>query len=264
MELKANYQIDFKEKKTGFGSYHLYGVNGIYYPSVTSITGLLDNGKSGALIYWAKSQVIASVKEKINNILGKKVIINQKFIEENINLSFLKDKEALELAGNWGTQAHNAIDAFIVKKNPTEHLKSLEAKCAFENFKKMLEENEIKFVSGDIPVASIYYGFGGRLDALAITETNELILWDWKTSNAIKEDYHFQVAGYAIAFEETYSKKISSAKIARFSKGFNLQDKKGKTIKDFEIQDVNLEISKKGFLALLELKNILKYFKEKI
>lgn len=106
-------------------------------------------------------------------------------------------------------------------------------------------QNEIKSIVKDYIDFSLEKKFMGD---------NHTIIW--------RPDYHFQVAGYAIAFEETYGEKVEKAFIARFSKGHGLLDKKNNKIQDMEIQEVNLELSKKGFLSLLKIKNVLKKVKK--
>jgi hypothetical protein len=93
------------------------------------------------------------------------------------------------------------------------------------------------------------YGYAGTMDAVLETivpKTGERILTalDWKTSNAIRNEYALQVAAYAKAFEERTGEKISKAVVVRF----------GRRSETYEARAVNdLEKSFDVFCSALHL-----------
>lgn len=243
MELKSKYQIEYKEIKRGYSTQHLYIVDGVEYPSVSSILGILDDGKSGGLMGWAKKVAIENMAQALKQKLNESITITEEIINW-LSQEAKKEPERLrDEACDVGSQCHNAIDDMIKGiKDYERHLIDDRAKKAFENFISWFKSNNYEFISGDIPVVSVKYGFGGRLDALAKQDKN-IILLDWKTSNSIKTSYAYQVGGYAIALQETYDIKPKRAFVVRFSKD----------TEEVEEKEVNLKEAIQNFKYLIKL-----------
>ncbi len=256
MKIKCKYKIEYKEIKRGWTTQHLYCINGKEYPSVSSILGLLDDGKSGALMGWAKNVAIENIKQALNEKINQQITITNSLIEE---LSVIAKKEPERIkdeACDIGSQCHNAIDGYIKGEKYENYLINEKAKNAFNRFWEWFSKQNLKFITGDLPVVSIKYEYGGRLDALAINNKNKIVLLDWKTSNKISWSYSYQVAGYAIALEESYEIKPEKAYVIRFGKNDDVVEEK----------EVNLDNAKKAFKCLVRLyylnqKNL---FKEEI
>lgn len=251
VELKSKYQIEFKTVKRGFVEKHLYIVDGTEYPSVTAILGLIDDGKSGGLMGWARNVVLSNLKEALIIRKEQQVLLDDNFINEIIEEAKKEPDRLKDEACDVGSQCHNAIDEFIKGQDYETKLIDEKAKTAFQNFMDWINFNGYKFISGDIPVVSLKYGYGGRLDALGQTG-NDIILFDWKTSNSIRDTYLLQVSAYAIALQETYDIEAKHAFIVRFSKDNS----------DVEEKQVNLKKAKKCFLDLLKFKKSYDALKE--
>lgn len=257
MNLKPKYEITFKEIKRGFNVQHLYCVNGEEFPSATTVLSLLDDGKSGALMGWAKKISIQNMVDALKTHLNQNITITEETLDWLAQEAKREPERLKEMAANIGSQCHNSIDAFI--KNELDYEKYLiddEAKNAFNSFISWIKKQDIEFVLGDTPVVSTEYKVGGRLDAIGkLKGNNKLILFDWKTSNSIRNSYAYQCGIYLLCFQETFGKKIDYAYIVRFGK---------EQKENIEIKEIDIKKALAAAKALLKLYNLNKenLFKE--
>lgn len=230
-------QVEFKVIRRA----HIYTAGGVDYPSVTKILGVIDNGKSNALTIWARRQALNLAENELFAAIEQGVPLSYENISEIIKRADRQPDKVKDATADLGTRVHEAIDAYILGKEPVLDDESV---IGFTNFINWLGEEKIRIISGDIPVASPEYGYGGRLDAVGVNDKGEILILDWKTSNALRDEYPLQVGAYALAFEEVYGLHISGAKVVRF----------GKTDPaDFESRTVNLSKAKLAFLTALRL-----------
>lgn len=182
---------------------------GYYLPNkelVPGTTTIISRFKdSGALMHWAASQ---------GQLVERGVIKHW--------------RDAAENAANIGTQAHEAIEAFI-RGNPVDLTGSdPKVKQAYDNAMSWLQSTKIEIVPElqEIQLVSIDYKFGGTPDAIGLHE-GKLVLIDWKTSNSVYSDYLIQMAAYRHLIErglrmDTYQpfgiELAPGAYICRFAK----------------------------------------------
>lgn len=254
MELKPNFEISYKEIKRGLNIQHLYVVNNEAYPSVSTILGMLDDGKSAGLKYWGINIATENIRNALLEKINQSIVVNSELIDLLVEVAKREPDRLKQEACDVGSQCHNAIDGLIKgEKDYEKYLIDERAKRAFNNFMDWVKSNNIEFLSGDMPVVSIKYKFGGRLDALGKIN-NEIVILDWKTSNEIRQSYAYQVGGYAIALEETYNIIAKKAFIVKFAKDEKKIVKgKEQPIEQVEEKEVNLELAKAGFISLCEL-----------
>lgn len=187
-------------QQTRWAKYHTEA--GEQVPSVTTVIGRFKD--SGGLIYWAFKEGCAQGLEKAT-----------------------KPQMAFDLyrakAAEAGTMAHDMVEAHI----KGEELPKLEgapetiakANRSFDAFLKWKSMSKIEIRHTEVPLVSERYKFGGRIDAVGMIG-NELILLDWKTSNAVYADYTLQLAAYQLLWEETYPDHplVGGAHLLRFAK----------------------------------------------
>lgn len=239
---KPKIDVEFKIIKRA----HVYTAGGVNYPSVTKILGVIDNGKSNALAIWARREALKLAQNELFGALDNGTALTYENVSEIIKSADRQPDKLKDAAADLGTRVHDAIDAYILGKEPVLDDESV---VGFTNFIEWMGKEKIRIISGDIPVASPEWGFGGRLDSVGVNDKDEVIILDWKTSNALRSEYPLQVAAYAIAFEEMYGLKVSGAKVVRF----------GKTDPaDFEPRDVKLKEAKLAFLRALGLYKAMK------
>jgi hypothetical protein len=154
-------------------------------PGVTTVAGRFKD--SAALLFWAFKQGKSGAERLY---------------------------DSAEKAASIGTLTHSMIETHIDGEDPYSTLceltpaladpeMGLRADNAFKQYLKWEEQSGIKFLSKyqEISLVSEEYKFGGTPDALGKIG-NELVLIDWKTSNAVYMDYLLQLAAYKHLVEE--------------------------------------------------------------
>ncbi|HKJ75037.1 MAG TPA: hypothetical protein VKA19_13060 [Alphaproteobacteria bacterium] len=162
-------------------------------PSVTTILSRFK--ESGGLLYWANQA----------GLDGKTL------------------DEARMPAATAGTMAHDLVEAHINKRELPELQGDADtvakARSAFNTYLKWAEMNNLEIKHTEVSLVSEWHRYGGRLDAIGVSG-NELIMLDWKTSNAVYPDYILQLAGYKILWEENYPDHpiVGGFHLCRFAK----------------------------------------------
>lgn len=248
--MKAKFLVEPIEEK----GKHYYKVGDEKYPSVTGILGIIDGGKSTALMNWAKKMSVNLIESELVNHIGEN--ISEETISVICSAGLKEPEKVFEKAGNLGSVVHYLIDKWIEcelngKKfhkddylHPGDNFYD-EVDTPFENFLLWTRDYKIKWIMGDTCVASPKYKYGGRFDAVA-QFNGRVYLVDFKTTNYFKADQAVQLGGYGIAFSETYGKNIKNGIVVRFSKDSP----------DFSARFVEMPLAKKAFLLALKLKNI--------
>ncbi len=190
-----------------------YWLDGKRLPSVTTVLSRFKD--SGGLLRWAFQQGL----------------------EQGIEVGEGTNKEAPDLyrkrdeAGAAGTLAHEMVEAYV---NGQDHMKLLKKKNgkemneqalnAFQTFREWQENSKIEIISHyqEIQMMSHKYKYGGTPDAIGRNASGELVLLDWKTSNAVYSDYLLQLAAYKALWEEHHPDEpiTGGFYILRFSKDY--------------------------------------------
>ena len=212
-------------------------------PSVTTILGRFKD--SGGLIKWAYSQ-------------GRK--------HENLAMRNLPAPahlyDTVQEAALAGTIAHDFIESYILD-HAQEGERFAEAKAkyageaadvktrawnAYQQFLKWLSNTNIRITHTEMGQVSEAHQFGGTLDAVGLDADGNVVLIDWKTSNAVYGEYLTQLAAYAILLEEKNP--------ALTPRGFHLL-RVAKESADFAHHYYGeLEREKRAFLLMRELYGI--------
>ena len=236
------YEVGYRD----YRRQHLYTAKGKEYPSVTKILGIIGGSKSNALMIWARREALKLAKAGVLGYLTDKKEITIAALDEIIAGADRQPDKLKDISADIGSKVHSAIDKYIMGETP---ILDADSEIGFNNFLAWMKTQELEMVCGDIAVVSIALGFGGRLDAIFKDKEGKLVLGDFKTSNALRDEYPLQVAAYATAFSETYGLPISSAVVIRFGK--NEKD-------DFEHKNVNLSNALESFRAAIKLYNGMK------
>lgn len=168
--------------------------DGSRVPSVTTILGRYK--ESGALIHWAWN-------------LGK----------EGQDYRQVRDN-----AADAGTVAHTMIERWL-RGEPADDIDAAvdvyaRGRNGFENFLRWAEEARPRVIETEVYLVSEAHRFGGTFDAvIALGDSDELILADWKTSKAVYDDHVWQMAAYGLLWRENFpDRKISGYRLMRFDK----------------------------------------------
>jgi hypothetical protein len=174
---------------------------GTRVPGTTTIIGRFKN--SSALMFWAFKQ-------------GK----------SGARTLYEKAEEAAEI----GTVAHGMVEMHIKGCSDKDIQIYLEdalidpgmcakAATAFASYRSWIKNFSVQIVEQEIQLVSEKYKYGGTPDAVGMIG-NQLVLLDWKTSNAVYSDYLIQLAAYMNLWNENYPDKpiTGGAHLLRFSK----------------------------------------------
>jgi hypothetical protein len=89
---------------------------------------------------------------------------------------------------------------------------------SYEQFRQWLGMTKIEVIETEGGGVSEQYQYGGTFDGLGKDALGNLVLIDWKTSNAVYEDYLVQLAAYAHLIEETSGRKVTGFHLLRVAK----------------------------------------------
>ena len=174
----------------------VYKVNGKRVKSVTTLINAHLGWSKGALIGWTRKHCLKG----------------------DDSMAIMKE------AGRVGTLAHVMIEEFI--KGGTVVLDSYsvseisQAKIAYYSFYEWFKNKNPKFLETEMKLVSEKYGFGGTFDAVAVVN-KKLVILDWKTSNAVHDEFLVQLAAYRQLIHENkfdYVPKIKGAILLKLDK----------------------------------------------
>lgn len=157
--------------------------DGTRVPGTTTVIGRFK--ESGGLLQWAFQQ-------------GK---ANKSHLYEEANK-----------AADIGTCAHGMVEMRIKGQSDSEiatyacatladDAMRRKAYSAFDAYETWAKNFSIQIIEQEAQLVSEQHRYGGTLDAIGIIG-NQLVLLDWKTSNAVYSDYLVQLAAYANLWTE--------------------------------------------------------------
>lgn len=185
---------------------------------------------SEGLISWQKGQTAESMFQLItekgaDGFYPRRDIwpVKATRVRELIKESKAKDKETAEKAADIGTIVHDysyhselnhiaETEAIIKSANAHPDWEKIER--GISKFLDWKRENPEQPRLSETIVASVLHQFGGKFDRLS----QDLILDDFKTSNAIYIDHFNQLGAYAIALEEWLGITVRGLRVLRFGK----------------------------------------------
>ncbi len=240
----------YKVKLIKKGKSHLYQVDDTvrsHQYLFKSVTGYLGIINKPLLIPWAKKVTLQKIEAALNEKLkGRKtatVRISEQWIQDLIADAKKRSDTIRDDAANFGTKVHDYIE-LTVKGEALPEI-PLDLQAPTKSFQEWWGNSGIKIVKSECDVASIKWGFGGRLDAIGM-KNDQYILLDWKTSSGIYPEHALQCGGYAIAAEEMFGISIDKAIVVRFGKKLPIE------YNNKELAD--LRKSCEGFLLAKQLK----------
>lgn len=162
-------------------------------------------------------------------------------------------------AAEAGTIAHDMIEASILGKpqpivaaDPDILAKALNA---FKQFGEWYELSKMELVATEKSYVSEKHQFGGTVDAIGKDSKGRIVLVDWKTSNAVYQDYLVQLAAYALLLEECSEWRPEGFHLLRVSKESadfahhffgELEDAKRAFILMRELYDIDSRLKKRA------------------
>lgn len=221
-----------------------------YLISVTSATGIID--KSRFLIPWAVNLAGTHLRQYLESIGDQKITAEELY--PIIDEALLRHEKVKEEAAGFGTRVHDFCENFAkfkIGKLPEcpeiEDDLPEEAVNGINAFIDWFSGNDVQFIDAERLIYSKKYEFTGLCDAIA-TVNGKLVVIDYKTGKGIYNEAYYQVAGYALAYEEETNKKLDGSVILNFGKDT------GELNAKIEMPREELDINKDIFLACLTIK----------
>ena len=197
---KGKIEIEFDPDR------HIFTRNDERILGVTSCTGIID--KSRPLIFWA----VGLMRDFLLNRRKEGFLISEDAIIEASKLHQVKKEEA----ANIGTKIHDWVELWIKGKHP-EAPTEPQVMNGVNAFLKWVKETKIKLKCSETIVYSKKHDFAGIMDAEGKMNGGNVIV-DFKSSNAIYNEYRYQLAAYWLAREEETKKKFDGGWIIKFGK----------------------------------------------
>lgn len=191
-----------------------YEKNGIEYPSVTTVLGMLD--KSSALTWWASGCAVDYIREHLEELKNPS---SAHSVEEILKAAKAAFTRTSEKALDTGSQVHDAIEKYIktgrdLTGELTEHVQN-----GFLAFLDWESKNHVVWEKSELEIVSTRYGYAGTADAIAVINNHRYLI-DFKTSKAIYDEYRMQLAAYLKGWNEEYAgdEKIENVAVLRLDK----------------------------------------------
>lgn len=208
---------------------------------VSSVSGIID--KSNALVPWACKMMAQEILDNIGSRLdevgtfGGAIIPPMSYPEFEAMILAAKSahKKKLDYASFVGNIAHDWIERHITgvlraDKASIPFPTNIQAtSCCLAAISWMLAHN-VRWICTEKQVYSRGYGYAGTMDGLCMADNcgntqccrslfrNQLCLVDWKSSNALREEYLLQTAAYQYAYQEEYDVQIYGRWVIRLGK----------------------------------------------
>lgn len=176
-----------------------YELDGVQYPSVTTITGMLDKP---ALLNWSANCAVNFIIDNIDAVKDPIDVHRGEDILEQARKAHTMKRDA---AAGSGTKCHKAIEVYIAD-GMTDEVKDIlkddeQAQTGFDAFLEWEEVNHVEWVDTECKVFSVVHGYAGRFDAIALVN-GILYLIDFKTSAGIYDEMKYQLCAYRQAYNE--------------------------------------------------------------
>lgn len=184
-----------------------YEQDGVEYPSVTTITGMLDKPM---LLSWASNMAVDYIEERMEIVRDVLDVHRGEEVLRDARTAF---KAVSKDACNSGTQCHKAIEAYIAGEPYDEILVSEEAHNGFKALLEWERLNNVEWLENEVKVVSVEHGYAGRFDAIARVN-GHIFLIDFKTSKGIYDEMKWQLCAYRQAYNENQERPYDIENIA--------------------------------------------------
>lgn len=192
--------VDFEPVKHTYAVHTATGVESFALPSVTKILGVID--KSEALTWWAFTRTVEAMVAMNNDGVF--------FSTAEEAVMYLADKKVRPIdlrdeAATRGTNVHEALTMYAGDDGPPPFHELPEVERPFhQSLAGWVLDTRPVFHSTEVPIVSLTHSYAGTFDYLrsCTCGCGGLVLGDAKTSKAIYDSAHIQVAAYAAAYLE--------------------------------------------------------------
>ena len=141
------------------------------------------------------NRIVPSVTEILHAMIHKDSLM---YWSNSIGLKGIRYGSFMAGASRIGTEAHEAIERFIKRKEKTESNVPFMGFLAWYN-NLINNGNEVEILGSEVSTSCLWYG--GTCDCI-IRINGKVYLVDFKTSNHISSNYFLQLGGYKYLIEQ--------------------------------------------------------------
>lgn len=163
-----------------------------YYPSVTSILGVVD--KPGV-----NNWLIRVMKDVCRRLALDGNEYDRKSFEEEVGKEF---EEITKRGARLGSEYHKEIEELLILSSPTSTIPEETA----EQIVRFKDRNKIKIQDTEYKFVNKFYGYAGTIDLVGTWQDGRPLVLDWKTQNTrgprVKwySQWPCQLASYAFGY----------------------------------------------------------------
>lgn len=194
-----------------------YTINGVEYPSVTTILGMLDKGE--ALLGWAVRYALQHVREHAYDQLTDRGV---PYLEGALVAAQNNWREARDTAADIGKEVHSLIHQYIRHGKDAVGAFRPEVENGFLAFLEWEKENQVQWLESEKEVFDPVHGYAGTLDAKGYFQnglySGRVFVIDFKSSKGFYDGYAEQLAGYRNADDLTAQRRADGMGILRLDK----------------------------------------------
>jgi hypothetical protein len=173
---------------------HRYTYEGVVYPGVTGILGVLD--KSGPLMSWASKETAKAALAQLDNLPSLLATVGPTGVVAALTArsSWQRDEAAA-----LGTEVHRLADIMVRGELFTPLTPTTQARV--EHYARWWEASgwKLRLSEAMVVLPDPACGFGGTFDLLAYDRDGRTVLADIKTGKAIYHEAVLQMAAYGMA-----------------------------------------------------------------
>jgi len=188
-----------------------YKLDGVDYPSVTTIIGQLDKP---ALKGWAAGCAVDYIADRLDQVQHPKGPHTVDNILADARKAYnLKSDKAKSI----GTIVHDALEWYIKDGRDALGKYPAEVENALMAFFDWEKKNRVEWEASEVTLFHRGKGYAGTCDAIA-TINGARYLIDLKTSRAIYDEYRLQLAAYRQAYNIDSPNPIDNVGVLRLDK----------------------------------------------
>ena len=198
---------------------HWYRVSGYdeLLPSVTTIQKVIDDGKSGKFMGYARKDALEKVGKELHSYAARPLNGDDYTLWVNGVLECAKDRiyRTKDEAADAGNAAHRLIAELLQGGDPDIPEELVPA--VYEAL-EMVSDYRLTIEATEYPVWHPIYAYAGTVDLVARDADGRLVVVDWKRSKGVYDEHAYQVAAYAVAIEALTGEDVAAAYVVRLPK----------------------------------------------
>ena len=219
------------------GNPHHYLVDGVKHSRVTTI--LNDTMPKSALVPWATRLGVEKMAQMVfdHPLIDDESLSHAEYLHYLAELAYSEPEAVKDAAADWGTRAHQAVQAHIdhtIRGEP--YVPDPEMTQTVEGFSAFDQSLNIQWLATELTVWDDDLLGAGTVDGIGWSPTGWVIA-DWKTGRGHYPEMALQLSAYAAMFGRITGETITHGYVVRFPRE---QPSDGATFEARQVADLKL------------------------